>query len=85
MVIESMVKNNNNTTVRELIKHKDYDYIAIYFDFPEGKIFSGCCRSENGNLISLDGDTHNDEMEVKNWEEWSAPENSVKFGLTVVV
>ena len=74
-----------SVTIKDIIKNKDYDYIALYFDFPEGKIFSGCCRSENGSLISLDGGSYDDEMEVKSWEEWSAPENSVEFGLTVVV
>lgn len=71
--------------IKDLIKSKDYDYIALYFDYPEGKIFFGCCRSEDGNLIALDGDSYDDEMEVKGWEEWSAPEDSVEFGLTVVI
>lgn len=76
-------------TVGDSIKNKDYDYISWRITLPEklggGDFFAGVCRSENGKLISLDGDTYSEDEEVIRWEEWSNPEKDIKNGLTVVV
>lgn len=77
-------------TIGDLIKNKDYDYIELRMIIPELKpeyedIFFGVCRSENGELISLDRDTYSENEEVIRWEEWSNPEKDIKNGLTVVV
>lgn len=79
--------------VKDLIKNKDYDYISwkIKLDdadmdiLGEDSIFFGVCRSENGELISMDGDTYSDEEEVLSYAEWSKPEKGIMNGLTVVV
>lgn len=82
-------------TVRDLIKNKDYDYISWRIMLPERfkdeseyeeGVFIGQCRSENGKLISLDGDTIYDEDDVVlKYEEWSNPSKGIYNGLTVVV
>ena len=78
-------------TVKDLIKNKDYDYISwrINLDEPTRKIigdddiFFGCCRSEGGKLISLDGDIYSEDEIVLKYEEWSEPD--IANGLTVIV
>lgn len=80
-------------TVGDLIKNKDYDYISwrIKLDgedrdkVGEDDIFFGVCRSENGKLISMDGDTYSEDEVVISYEEWSKPEKGIMNGLTVVV
>ena len=51
--------------VKDLIKNKDYDYIEWRVTAPpqinEEDIFFGCCKSENGKLIPLDGDSYFDD------------------------
>lgn len=79
--------------IKDLIKRKDYDYICwrIKLDeedmdiLGEDSIFFGVCRSENGGLISMDGDTYSEDEEVLSYEEWSKPEKGIMNGLTVVV
>lgn len=81
--------------VKDLIKDRDFDYISWrimlperYKDEPEYEegIFIGCCRSKDGKLISLDGDTIYDEDDVVlKYEEWFDPDNDIYNGLTVVV
>lgn len=77
------------TTVGALIANKDYDYIEWRMTLPErfggGDIFFGAARSENGELISLDGDIYSNDTEVLSHEEWSNPKKNIKNGLTVVV
>ena len=74
-------------TVKDLIKNKDYDYISWratapkHFDVPD--IFFGACKSKNGELIPLDGDTYYYDEVVVKYEEWS--KEDIKNGLTVVV
>lgn len=46
-------------------------------------MFFGCCKSKNGKLIPLDGDSYSDNEIVIRYEEWS--KDFVKNGLTVVV
>lgn len=78
-------------TVKDLIKNKDYDYISWRITVPDDfcgpdDMFIGCAKSENGKLISLDGDTIYDESdEVIRYEEWSNPEKDIINGLTVVI
>ena len=73
-------------TIGDLIKDKDYDYISYRVTAPPGldenDIFFGVCKSENGRLVSLDGDTYDESEEVVSWEEWS--DEDVPRGLTVV-
>ena len=75
-------------TVGDLIKKKDYDYIswrAVVSISPdeEDDIFAGCSKSENGELISLDGDTYSKNTEVLKYEEWEDSEEGIINGLTV--
>ena len=75
-------------TVRDLIKNKDYDYISWRATLPEnlggGDMFVGCAKSENGKLISLDGDIYSENTEILEYEEWSDEEEGIKNGLTIV-
>lgn len=75
-------------TVGDLIRNKDYDYISWRMIIPglfDGdSLFFGCTKSENGKLISLDGDTYSEGEEIISWEEWSNPEKGIVNGLTVV-
>lgn len=77
-------------TVGDLIKEKDYDYISWRatvpegIDIGEGDIFVGCSKSENGKLISLDGDCYSEKTEILSYEEWEDQEEGIKNGLTVV-
>lgn len=70
----------------ELIRSKDYDYIEYRMNTPtldRDDIFIGCARSENGKLISLDGDYYSKHQEIIKYEEWSDEEEKIKNGLTV--
>lgn len=70
-------------TVRDLIQKEDYDYIEWRLTAPGGKeVFAGACRSCNGKLISLDGDSYSANEEVIRHEKWAGGE--VRNGLTVV-
>lgn len=75
-------------TVGDLIKNKDYDYISWRVTLPEDlggeDIFSGVAKSENGKLISLDGDSYSESTEIISYEEWDNPEEDIKNGLTVI-
>ena len=73
--------------VKDLIENKDYDYISWRVtspkDWHEPDMFFGCCKSIDGKLIPLDGDTYSEDETVIRYEEWSNDE--IKNGLTVVV
>ena len=63
--------------VKDLIAKKDYKYISwrIPIDLHDGKgltdIFIGECKSVDGKLISLDGDTfYDEEDEVIRYKEF---------------
>lgn len=75
-------------TVKDLIQKKDYDYISWRITLPEkvggGDTFWGCTSSKNGNLISLDGDTYDENTEILSYEEWSDEEEGIQNGLTIV-
>ena len=73
-------------TIGDLIKNKDYDYISYRLTLPKGDdTFAGCFASKGGEIISLDGDIYNKNEEVLSYEEWTAPEDDVQNGLTIVV
>lgn len=61
-------------TVGELIKNKNYVYISYRITLPQkaggGDTFAGIARSEDGKLISLDGDTYSMDEKVLSYEEW---------------
>lgn len=71
-------------TIGELIKDKDYDFIElrIYDSKLHRNVFIGSAKSENGDLISLDGDTYRKESEILEYEEWSG--KKVKNAATIV-
>jgi hypothetical protein len=74
-------------TVKDLIANKDYDYISWRVTAPDNiedkDIFFGACKSKDGKLIPLDGDSYFENEIVVRHEEWSTDE--IKNGLTVVV
>lgn len=74
-------------TVKDLIKNKDYDYISWRMNAPEDwieeDILVGACKSKNGKLISIDGDSYSENEVIVRYEEWS--DDDFKNGLTVVV
>lgn len=71
-------------TIGELIKDRDYDFIEIRIRNPEtlNSVFVGSAKSENGELISLDGDTYSKDTKILGCEEWSG--RKVKCALSVV-
>lgn len=73
----------------ELIKDKDYDSISVYARVPQlppdDPLFVGKCKSVNGELISLDGDSYSDQIEVLEYEEWNNPKRNIKHGLSIIV
>ena len=76
-------------TIGDLIKNKDYDYISWRVMLPEkcgdGDTFFGACKSKDGKLIPLDGDSYSEEEKVLEHQEWKQPEDGIENGLTVVV
>lgn len=60
-------------TIGDLIKDKDYDYIEYRCTAPdnwyEEDIFFGICKSENGKLIALDGDTYYEGDHIVRYED----------------
>lgn len=75
-------------TVKDLIKNKDYDYIAWRVTLPEsvggGDTFFGVSKSVSGKLVSMDGSSYSENTEVISYEEWSNPEENITNGLTIV-
>lgn len=73
-------------TVLDLIKNKDYDYIEWRVITPDDseEVFMGASKSENGKLISLDGDIYYTNTEVVRYEEWQNTKKNIYNGLTVV-
>ena len=71
-------------TIGELIKNKDYDFIELRIIEPElhNSVFVGTAKSENGELISLDGDTYRKDFEILAYEEWSG--KKVKNAVTIM-
>lgn len=59
-------------TVKDLIDTKDYPLIQFRLTCPWDKKgeFFGVCKSENGKLISLDGDIYDEDDDVVHYEEF---------------
>lgn len=61
-------------TVKALISKKDYALIEYRHTLPEmcggGDTLFGYASSKNGELISLDGDTYDENDEIIKYEEW---------------
>jgi hypothetical protein len=76
-------------TVKDLIKHNDYDYMMWRITLPEwlggGDTFMGATRSEGGKLISLDGDTYYEDREVLRYREWRDLKHGIENGVTIVI
>lgn len=73
-------------TIGDLIKNKDYDYVSYRLTLPnDSDTFAGCFASKGGEIISLDGDIYDKDEEVLSYEEWTAPEDDIQNGLTIVV
>ena len=71
--------------ISDLIKNKDYDYIEWRVTSSDGQeIFFGKAASKDGDLISLDGDSYDEDTEIIRYEEWSNPKKEIQNGLTVV-
>lgn len=72
--------------IKELIDKKDYDLIewriTAPYDYEKKDMLFGHCKSENGVLISLDGDSYCEDSEILSYEEWS--DGEVINGLTIV-
>lgn len=72
--------------LKELIDKKDYDLIKWRITSPVGlekpDIFFGYCKSENGKIISLDGDSYDENAKIIDYEEWSNEEAT--SGLTII-
>jgi hypothetical protein len=74
-------------TIEEVIKNKDYDYVSYRINHisDEDGIFAGCFKTENGKIISLDGDSYSLNEKVIASEEWEDEEENINNGLTVIV
>ena len=81
------------TTIGNIIKNKDYDYISIRKKVSkdiadaigERDIFVGVAKSKDGEIIALDGDSYSKDMELVSYKEWNSPEEGVNAGLTIVI
>ena len=76
-----------HTTIGDLIKDKDYDYISYRLTMKDKSesFFAGCFKAENGKIISLDGDVYSLDEKVLRYEKWDKPEEGINKGLTIVV
>lgn len=76
-------------TIKDLIKNKNYDCIDIRATPPKGwkveNMLIGYCKSEDGELISLDDDTYDEYEDIISSEEWKNEKVGVMQGLTVVI
>lgn len=63
-------------TVKDLIRDNDYDIIEWRVTLPEylggATTLVGYCKSMNGELISLDGDSYCQETEISHYLEWTS-------------
>ena len=71
--------------IGDLIKDKDYDYVAYRISWKNEDIFAGSFKAEDGKIISLDGDSYDLDDEVIRSKEWNNPDEGIENGLTVVV
>lgn len=61
-----------------------YDMHKRKIDMADGT-FAGCFKTENGKIISLDGDSYSLNEKVIASEEWEDEEENINNGLTVIV
>ena len=71
--------------IGDLIKDKDYDYVAYIISWKEEDIFAGSFKTEDGRIVPLDGDSYDLDEEVVRSKEWNNPDEGIENGLTVVV
>lgn len=77
--------NEPYPTIGELIKNKDYDYIEYRICIPDyDEIFAGVFKSENGEIISLDGDSYSKDEKIIASEEFQNIEKGITNGLTII-
>ena len=50
-----------------------------------GNVFFGAAKSENGELIAMDGDSYSKDTIVIDYEEWSDESGGIENGLTVLL
>ena len=84
-------------TIGEVIAGKNYDYVSYRgYDekrnsppaLPDGSIegeFCGCFKVANDKIISLDGDSYDNDEFVIASEEWTKPDDGIERGLTIIV
>lgn len=79
------IYEDSTVLIKDLIKDKDYDYIEYRIPSRESNDgeFAGAFRVEDGKIISIDGDSYNEEERVYAAEEWS--DNRYPHALTILV
>lgn len=67
------IYKDSTVLIKDLIKDKDYDYVEYRIPSKESNKgeFAGAFKVENGKIISIDGDSYNEEERVYAAEEWS--------------
>ena len=73
-------------TIKDLIKGKDYEYIARVNVLPNGqRDVVGFFKIVNGKIFSSEGQTYPENEEIFKYEEWSLPEDGIRTSLTIFV
>lgn len=67
------IYKDSTVLIKDLIKDKDYDYVEYRIPSKESNKseFAGAFKVEDGKIISIDGDSYNEEERVYAAEEWS--------------
>ena len=48
-------------TIKDLIMHRDYDYVDYRILLPDGSdVFAGCFRTAGGKIFPLDGESYDE-------------------------
>lgn len=79
-LIKQLNKDFDVIQVRIIWKHKHKDGTEEWCDD-----FAGQFKIENNKIISLDGDTYSDDIDVWQWEEFENKEYGVNHGLDIYV
>lgn len=71
--------------IKDLIKDKDYEYVEYRVPSKESNNgeFAGAFRVKDGKIISIDGDSYDEEERVYAAEEWS--NDKYPHALTIIV
>lgn len=87
-------------TIKEILSAAGHDFDYVDYRIPmnikgflecppedeyELSEFSGCFKTKEGELISLDGDSYGEKETVIASEEWTMPEEGIERGLTIVM